>query len=76
MPEIVPGTHVRMRITRRFSSYNVGELIAVPLAQGLELEAKRLAQPIDLLVPQTASPAGADAGTAGPARQPAQIVRK
>lgn len=78
MVEIPAGTHVRMRVTRRYASYNVGDVIAVPFFQGKELEAKRLAQPIDLLVPtaRTPPPAGQDSATAAPARQAAQVVRK
>lgn len=78
MTEIPVGTMARMRITRRFSHYNVGDLIVVPMGQGLELEAKRLAQPLDLLVPSMRTPTleGAEAPTAVPARQPAQMVRK
>lgn len=48
---IDPGTQARMRVVRRFASYNVGDVIAVPLAQGLDLNAKRLATPIDVMVP-------------------------
>lgn len=76
MSDIVPGTMVRMRITRRFGPYNVGELIAVGLAEGRDLDAKRLAVPLDILVPPTAMPAGQEAATEAPARQPASVVRK
>jgi hypothetical protein len=61
---------VRMRITRRFSHYNVGDLIAVELHQGHELAAKRLAAPLDVLVP---TQPGADPT---PQRQPGSVVRK
>lgn len=75
MSDIAPGTMVRMRIARRFSHYNVGDLIAVPLAQGRDLDAKRLATPLDILVPPAA--AGQDATPEPtPQRQPAGVVRK
>jgi hypothetical protein len=61
---------VRMRIMRRYSHYNVGEVIAVPLAQGHELAAKRLATPLDVLVPTP------PAGEPTPQRQPGATVRK
>jgi hypothetical protein len=61
---------VRMRVVRRYHHYNVGELIAVPLAEGKDLEARRLAQPLDIMVPATA---GQEAATA---RAPASVVRK
>ena len=77
MSDLVPGTMVRMRTTRRFGHYNVGELIAVSLGQGRELHAKQLAEPVDMLVPtQPASPAPPDAATGGATRTPAQVVRK
>lgn len=73
MNEVAPGTLVHMRIMRRFSHYTVGELIAVPFDVGRELDAKRLAQPLQLFVPKPA--AGAEEAAA-PVRQPAGIVRK
>lgn len=58
MSDVVPGTHVRMRVLKRYSHYNVGEVIAVEFYAARELAAKHLAQPLDLLVPAAA---GADA---------------
>lgn len=71
MVDIVPGTHVRMRVIKRFSHYNLGELIAVDFWAAKELDAKRLAMPLDLLVPPHVA-----AATAEPVRQPASIVKK
>lgn len=78
MSEIVAGTMVRMRVTRRWSHYNVGDVIAVTLAQGLDLDAKRLARPLDVLVPTPVAAAGSGEvpPTSGPQRQPGQTVRK
>lgn len=78
MSDVVPGTHVRMRTLRRFSHYNAGELIAVEFYAARELAAKKLAQPIDLLVPTPVAAAGTD-GTSPPStplRQPTGVVRK
>jgi hypothetical protein len=66
----VAGTLVQMRTMRRFSHYTAGELIAVPMAAAQELAAKRLAQPLHIMVPKLA-------GTEDPApRQPSGVVRK
>jgi hypothetical protein len=75
MSDIVPGTLVHMRTTRRFAHYNQGEMIAVPFEVARDLEAKRLAQPLQLFVP---APAATDVAedAAAPIRQPAGIVRK
>jgi hypothetical protein len=70
------GIMVRMRVARRFSHYNRGELIAVPLEQARDLDAKRLATPLDLLVPPPRTPAAPDEATGAPGRQPASVVRK
>ena len=75
MSDIVPGTMVRMRVIRRYHHYNVGEVIAVPLHEGRDLEAKRLAQPLDILVPAAAGE-GQEVATAAAARAPASVVRK
>lgn len=72
MSEVVNGTAVRMRVTKRFSHYNAGDLIAVEFYAARELAAKRLATPLDLLVP---TPAGI-AGTGEPLRQTSGIVKK
>lgn len=74
MSGIVPGTLVQMRVIRHYSHYNRGDVIAVPLEAGLELERKRLAEPILILVP----PQVTAAASAEPAlRQPSGgIVRK
>lgn len=69
MSEAIAGTHVRMRVLKRFSHYNAGELIAVEFYAARELAAKRLAQPLDLLVPTSRT-------EPEPQRQPAGIVRK
>lgn len=79
MSDYVEGTQVRMRVLKRFSHYNAGELIAVEFFAARELAAKRLAQPLDLLVPRpttTQPPAGPGASPEAPGRQPAQVVRK
>lgn len=77
MTDIVPGTMARMRVTRRYSHYNVGDVIAVPLAQGHDLAAKRLAQPIDILVPTPVAAGGSgDPPAPVPQRMPGQTVRK
>jgi hypothetical protein len=77
MSDVVPGTTVRMRVLHRFSHYNVGELIGVEFYAARELAAKRLAEPLDLLVPTPVAAAGtADSPPAGQLRQPAAIVRK
>jgi hypothetical protein len=44
-----------MRTLRRFAHYNAGEMIAVPIDAARDLEAKRLAQPLQLLVPPVAT---------------------
>lgn len=78
MIDVVPGTHVRMRILRRYSHYNVGDLIAVEFWAARELAAKKLAQPIDLLVPTPVAAVETD-GTSPPStplRQPTGVVRK
>jgi hypothetical protein len=74
MSGVVAGTMVQMRTLRRFSHYMVGELIAVPFAAARDLEAKRLAQPLQLFVPV---PVGTTEDPA-PARQaqPTGIVKK
>jgi hypothetical protein len=66
---------VRMRVIRRYPHYPVGEVIAVPLHEGRDLEVKRLAQPLDILVPAAAGD-GQEAATASAARAPASVVRK
>lgn len=73
MTDIVPGTLVQMRTMRRFSHYNAGEMIAVPMEAAQELARKHLAQPVQILVP----PQVADVATpATAARQPLGTVRK
>jgi len=69
---------VQMEITRRFSHYNIGDMIAVDFYAGRELEAKRLARPLHLLVPPRAAAAAGpdDPSTSGPVRQPGAVVRK
>lgn len=68
---VVPGTLVHMRTLRRFAHYTAGELIAVPFDAARDLDARRLAQPLQLFVP------GARAeGDAQPVRQPTGVVRK
>jgi len=76
MSEVVRGTMVQMRTLRRFHHYNAGEVIAVPYAAAKDLEAKRLAQPLHLLVPTPVAAADATGG-GGPARNPSTgLVRK
>jgi hypothetical protein len=78
MSDVVAGTHVRMRVVKRFSHYNAGDLIAVEFYAARELAAKRLAQPLDLLVPTPVAAAETDANppSSGPLRQPGGVVRK
>jgi hypothetical protein len=79
MSDVVEGTHVRMRVIKRFSHYNAGELIAVEFYAARELAAKRLAQPLDLLVPTpvvAANPDGTLPPSPGSLRQPGSVVRK
>lgn len=79
MADIVPGTMVVMSITRRFGPYNVGDITSWTMEQGRELEGKRLARPLHLLVPsphETPPPEGQEAAAAASLRQPAQVVRK
>jgi len=59
------GTLVQMRTMRRFQHYMAGEIIAVPMAAAQDLAAKRLAQPLNLLVPGSAAPEPARKQTAG-----------
>jgi hypothetical protein len=75
MSDMVPGTLVDMRIMKRFAHYTVGDRIAVPMDQAQDLAARRLAQPMQLLVP-TPVEASAESKPADPIRQPAQVVRK
>jgi hypothetical protein len=69
MTDLIPGSLVQMRTMRRFSHYNAGEIIAVPMEAAQDLARKHLAQPIQILVPPQAA---ADA----PVRQPIGTVRK
>jgi hypothetical protein len=61
-----------MRVTRRFSHYQQGEMIAVPFDAARDLDARRLAQPVQLFVP---TPPG-DTPEPEQRRQPAGVVRK
>jgi hypothetical protein len=77
MSGVVPGTLVHMRTLRRFSHYNAGELIAVPFDAARDLDAKRLAQPLQLFVPGAAADADGDLpAPMMPQRQPGGVVRK
>ncbi len=77
MSDVIEGTNVRMRVMRRFSHYNAGDLIAVDFWAARELAAKRLAQPLDLLVPTPVVAAGSgDPSPSGPLRQTTGVVRK
>jgi hypothetical protein len=71
--ELIPGTMVQMRTLRRFHHYNAGEIIAVPMDAAQDLARKRLAQPLQLLVPTQVA---ADATGGGGQRQPGGTVRK
>ena len=71
MSDIHPDTHVRMQTLRRFSHYNRGEFIAVPIAEALSLHQQGLATPLNILVPADAVPAEPQ-----PVRQPGAVVRK
>jgi hypothetical protein len=73
MSDVVPGTLVHMRTLRRFAHYSAGELIAVPFDAARDLDARRLAQPLQLFVPVAP---GAAEEPAAPVRQPTGIVRK
>ena len=74
MSDVIQGTNVRMRVMRRFSHYNAGDLIAVDFWAARELAAKRLAQPLDLLIPTPVVLAGS--GDPGPLLQTTGVVRK
>lgn len=76
MSDVVPGTQVQMRVVRRYSHYNVGDLIAVDFWAAKELDAKRLAQPLRLLVPAAAAETGGPPPDPVPQRQPGSVVRK
>jgi hypothetical protein len=77
MSGVVAGTMVSMRTLRRFSNYMAGELIAVPFDAAQELDRKRLAQPLQLLVPTPVVAAGTDdPPQSAPLRQPSGVVRK
>jgi hypothetical protein len=69
--ELIPGSLVQMRTMRRFSHYNAGEIIAVPMPAAQELARKHLAQPIQMLVPTQVA-----AGVDTTARQPLGTVKK
>jgi hypothetical protein len=73
MSDMVPGTLIDMRVVRRFAHYNAGERIAVPMDQAQDLAARRLAQPLQLLVPSVVASAESKPDAT---RQPAQMVRK
>jgi hypothetical protein len=73
MSGFVPGTLVQMRTLRRFSHYLAGEVIAVPFDAARELDAKRLAAPMQLFVP---TPVEKDDAAPTPVRQPGGIVKK
>lgn len=70
MSGFVPGTLVQMRTLRRFSHYMAGEIIAVPFDAARDLDAKRLASPMQLFVPVEKDDAPA------PVRQPQGVVKK
>jgi hypothetical protein len=72
MTDLIPGSLVQMRTLRRFSHYNAGEMIAVPMDAAQDLARKRLAQPIQILVP----PQVAAASDAPQPRPPMGTVRK
>ena len=75
MSDMVPGTLVKMRTLRRFAHYTVGEHIAVPMDAAQDLAARRLAQPLAIMVP-TPVEASAESKPTEPIRQPSQVVRK
>ena len=76
MSDVIAGTQVRMRVARRYSHYNVGDLIAVEFYAARDLAARKLAQPLDLLVPTPVQKDDAAPVESTPIRQPAQVVRK
>jgi hypothetical protein len=76
---LAPGTLVQMRTLRRFSHYMAGEIIAVPYEAARDLDAKRLAAPLAMMVPAPrpeAAPEGDPAAAPAPRAQPAGTVRK
>jgi hypothetical protein len=75
MSDVIPGTLVQMRTTRRFAHYMAGEMIAVPFDAARDLHARRLAEPLSLFVPAGPAAAGEDPPTV-PLRQPGGVVRK
>jgi hypothetical protein len=80
MSDLMPGTLVQMRTLRRFSHYMAGELIAVPYDAARDLDARRLAQPLNFLVPPAraveTAPEGAEGVPQVPLRAPGMTVRK
>lgn len=82
MSDLPPGAMIELRVIRRFGAYNVGELITEPPGAARELVAKRLATDTGRMkvplpaTPETPPPAPPEGATAGPVRQPAQLVRK
>jgi hypothetical protein len=73
MSGLAPGTLIQVRTTRRFAHYYVGEIIALPPDAARDLVARRLAEPLAMMVP--APPLVADP-PAQPQRQPMGTVRK
>ena len=70
-----PGTLVQMRTMRRFAHYLAGEIIAVPMDAAQDLAAKRLAQPLAIMVPAKVE-ASAESKADATVRRPAEVVRK
>jgi hypothetical protein len=72
---ITEGTMIQCRVLRRWSSYMLGDEIALPIPEARELAARRLVVPYGMLVPVKAS--DDDAPPAATPRGPAgQFVRK
>lgn len=56
MSDLVPGTMIRLRITRRFSHYNVGDEIALAPADAAKVVRSGNAIALDMLVPTPPAP--------------------
>jgi hypothetical protein len=73
MSDMVPGTLVQMRIQRRFAHYTIGDVIAVTMDQAQDLAARRLAQPLAIMVPVPVEPSPESPPAT---RSPPSLVRK
>ncbi len=66
----------RVRFLKRHVMYNQGEVAVFPLGEAQRLVAMRIAEALEPPIGLTPPPGGAGEATGGPARAPAQVVRK